>query len=501
MADWYVSSVAYAATPVFQISHAYVVGDIIRPTTSIQSTMWVFRVTTAGTSAASEPSWTTTNNGTTTSGSAVFTNVTAQSAYGWAAAGGNLRSIGGTRPVAGDRVFLSSDHSESVSSTTWQVGTAAFGLIQIISVNRAGSVPPVAADILAGATLISSAGNAQPDAACDLYWQGVTFSSASHIAFNSSGLKTHNLKNCALVLNNATSTSRIGTASGPAKVILDNTTMQFGATGQAIGASGGSTLELLWINTPTPFVGATLPTTLITTSNASSITVTCRGIDLSAITGTLLATTTTSYMFKVLLDSCKIASGVTRYAAPTASMVAYDEIELVNCYNGTSYISERHTAAGAVTTDFSTTLSGGAADDVGNYSHKLVSASRSDFAVLTLDGFWLDVENTLTGSSKTATIEIISSGSLNNNDIKLQLQYMGTAGSSLASFVESLATVLTPAAALSSSSATWNSPPATPQKQLLQVTFTPQVAGRVRGLVKLGKVSTTVWVNPQITIS
>jgi hypothetical protein len=41
----------------------------------------------------------------------------------------------------------------------------------------------------------------------------------------------------------------------------------------------------------------------------------------------------------------------------------------------------------------------------------------------------------------------------------------------------------------------------TTAKQLLQVSFTPQRAGRVRGLVRLGKTSTTVWVNPQITIT
>jgi hypothetical protein len=43
------------------------------------------------------------------------------------------------------------------------------------------------------------------------------------------------------------------------------------------------------------------------------------------------------------------------------------------------------------------------------------------------------------------------------------------------------------------------SPP--PVKQLLQVTFTPQVAGRLRGLVKLGKPSIPVWVNPQIAVT
>jgi hypothetical protein len=51
------------------------------------------------------------------------------------------------------------------------------------------------------------------------------------------------------------------------------------------------------------------------------------------------------------------------------------------------------------------------------------------------------------------------------------------------------------------STATWNSSPATPVKQRLQFTFTPQIAGRVRGQVRLGKPSTTVYVDPVITIT
>jgi hypothetical protein len=202
------------------------------------------------------------------------------------------------------------------------------------------------------------------------------------------------------------------------------------------------------------------------------------------------------------LESCKIASGVTRLAAHGGGTNSFnDELELVNCWDGTNVLNERYSHAGSVTTDRSTYLTGGAADDVGNYSLKLVSSTRADKHVLPLDSFWIDVENTATGSSKTATVEIISSGLLNNDDIRLLLEYMGTSGNPIAGFGDSLATVLTAVAALPSSSNSWNSPPSTPQKQLLQVTFTPQRAGRVRGLVRLGKVSTTLWVNPQITIS
>jgi hypothetical protein len=192
---------------------------------------------------------------------------------------------------------------------------------------------------------------------------------------------------------------------------------------------------------------------------------------------------------------------MTRLGPSTNNSSSFDEVELVNCFDGASVLNERYTTAGAVTVDRSTTMASGAADDNGAYSLKLVSSAGSNIAASPLESFWLDVENTAIGSPKTAIIQIISSSVLNNNDIKLQLEYMGTSGSSIANFTESLASTLTPVAPLPSSSVTWNSPPSTPQKQLLQVSFTPQAAGRVRGLVQLGKTSTTVWINPQIIIT
>lgn len=669
-----------------------------------------FRCTTAGTSGA-EPTWPTANNSTVTTGGATFTNVTGQSTYGWSAAAGDLYSIsqaaGWNRPVSGDRVFLSSDHSETLNLATqtysFNNGTSGYGVIKLVSVNRGGSVPPVPGDITVGATLNANDAaviNVNLEAYCDMYWEGISVIVTSNVTaanfnFNSGANKEHYFKNCSLQLN-TTGTGRFSCANC-VKVILDNTPLQFGATGQSIVPNSGYAMDLTWINTASAIQGATVPSTLFTMGGSGALNAICRGVDLSAITGQLVGTGI-SAPAKVLFDSCRIASGVTRFpvTAGTTAVVGH-EVDLINCYDGTNVIHERYTEAGAVTTDHSTYLTGGAADDVGNYSLKMASNANSDFTTLALNNFWFDVENTVTGSSKTATVEIISSASLNNNDIRLLLEYMGAAsgfavfdgttttnvtlsngnltathsssatnsgvqatspksygkyyfevtigaahgnndsvavvypgtvyssviggqggiicfngasgviynngtntGSTVgswsagdvicaavdfyggnvwfrrnngnwngsgtanpatgtggigggtisssgplcvpvltfggtgtlsgdnmtanfgqsafayavpsgftpgwysvapASFVDSLPTVLTATAALGSSSATWNSPPSTPQAQHIQVTFTPQKAGRVRGLVRLGKPSTTVWVNPQIAIT
>ena len=504
MADWYVSSVNYNALPTFAVSHAYNVGDIIRPTSPPNAYTYLpQRCTTAGTSGTTEPGWAAGSGSTTTTGGATFTNVGGTSTYNWAAPVGTLASLSFSatnNPVPGDRIFVSSDHNETVLNT-YQMGTTASpGVLKILSVNKAGSVPPVEADLTSGASITGLGGgsNMVLDALCNIFWQGFTFTSGSGVGFtfNSTGVRQNYHLNCRFVFTGTG--SAVMNTNNPASTVFDNTTVTFSTTTQGIASASSYALNLIWLNTPAALAGSTFPAALF---KAGINTITCRGVDLSALTGTLVSPSPGAGPQKILFDSCKIAPGVTRYGAPTNTTESADEVELVNCYDGTHFLSERYTPAGAVTTEFSTTFSGGASDDVGAYSHKLLSNTQPDISAMPLESFWMDVENTLTGAAHTATVEIISSATLNNTDISLLLEYQGTAGSSVASFASTLSSTLAVASALPSSSGTWNNPPATPQKQHLAVTFTPQVAGRVRGRVRLGKPSTTVWVNPQIAIT
>lgn len=499
MPDWYVSSAAWTAIAQFVASHAYSVGNIVRPLTAPAATaQYAFRCTTAGTS-STEPAWPTGNNSTVTTGGATFTNVSAQSTYGWSAAAGSLPSISYTGPnrlAIGDRVFISSDHNESTANATLGNNfNSTFGLVQFICVNRAGSVPPVAADVTTGASITATGGiNLYPGS--DLYYQGITHVVTSGGINLLSYHKTATFVNCLLNLNSG-GTNFIGFNGSVGKLVLDNTKVQFNAAGQSVNTTNGTAApELVWQNTPSAISG-TAPTVLF--PNSWNMNVTCRGVDLSAVTGTLVSggsNTGAAYLF----DSCRIASAVTRYGTPS-TVCTRDTVELVNCYDGTTAnISERYTPFGTLTTNRSTTMVGGAQDDVGLFSHQMGSNANGTLFG-TLDSFWMDVEQSAVGTSHTATVEIVSSATLNTTDISLQLEYLGTSGSSLATFGNSLPNALTASAALPTSTAVWNSPPTTPQAQRLQVTFTPQTAGRLRGIVRLGKPSTTVFVNPQITVT
>jgi hypothetical protein len=699
LADWYVSSAAYAAIPQFAPSTAYTVGQIVRPlATPSFGREYPQRCTTAGTSGASEPTWGTANNSTTTSGGATFTNVAGQSAYGWGAAAGTVYSLSyngpANRSATGDRVFASSDHSEtSAANPSYGFGTAVgWGRVQIISVNRAGSVPPTPGDILSGAAIAVTAGSLGLDApGANDYWQGFTFTlggTATILYLAVNNARSHYLKNCAIVFTTSSTTATIQ-AGTPVKAIFDNTTVTFNAAGQRFLVN--YSLDLQWLNTANAVLG-TVPTVLFAGLSGSGATLaTLRGVDLSAVTTTLLSGNNLVCFQKLLLDSCRIAPGVVRMATPGTSDNAANEVELVNCYDGTNSISERHTPAGDLTMSRSTYMTGGALDDFGNFSLQMVSSSRNDPWAMTLDSFWLDVENTLVGVSHTATVELVSTplaiwnqldlsatvtlsggnltasfgaggsgvrstmsvssgkyywefafgpslqsntvcglataaasltgipttaagsaiingsgtvningtqqgatgllggfgsggiacfafdataqliwvrngaagnwngsgtanpatgtggfstaaltgslfayagattsstavtanfgasaftgavpsgfasgipgASLSNSDIQLKLEYLPTAGSPQTVLVDSIATPLTTTAALPTSTAAWISPPTTPVYQHIQITFTPQQAGRLRGLVRLGRPNATVYVNPQIAVT
>jgi len=499
MANWYVSSVNYFATPQWAASTPYTIGQFVRSlaTPAQPFQYFVYRCTTAGTTGATEPSWPYTNNGTVTNGTAIFTNVSGQQTYGWAAAIGTLYSItnsGYVRAALGDRIYIGSDHSETHAGSGWSLGPSGWGSVNIVSINRAGSVPPVEADFLPGATINGTAGTFIFDATCNHFYQGIKFTlSSTTTYFNSGSNKGYYFKDCAFSWVNAA--LAVITGNNPSKVTFDNTTIQYAHIGSIIRSSG-YTLDFTWLNTPNAIKGAIIPTNLFTASAGAAGVFTLRGVDLSVLTTTILQIGSTGFS-KILLDSCKIAPTVVRYSG--LGNAAGEIIELVNCFDGTTILNERIRAAGALTVDRATF--GNTLDSLGAYSFKLVSSVRSDRFVEALDTFFFDVENLSIGSVRTATVEIISSLTLNDDDVYMSLEYLGTAGSTLATYVSSKPHTLATPAALTLSSASWTNPPATPVKQRVNVSFTPQTVGRVRARIHLGRPSTTIWVNPQLVLS
>ncbi len=476
-----------------------------------------FRCTTAGTSSTTtEPTWTLTNNGTTTSAGATFTECTGQEAHQhdnsvtntWTAPAARwncLSSVGKNTIAAGDTLFLSSDHAETQASANALTGPGTVGSPNlVISVSRtSANLPPLAAQVASGAAITTTSGGMTMSTCA--YIDGVTLTTVGNlfITFNPSNSYNY-YKNCALVLTNAGAATIQNDGTNGA-VTLDNTTMTFSNAAQSLSTTSLTSSGIFeWKNTASAILG-TVPTTFIGNQVAGFYYF--HGVDLSALGSNTLFAISAQPGYRILLANCKLGSSFV-LASGTGAQPQGPIIEVVNCDSAnTNYRNERYMRGGTLTTETTITLTGGATDGTQGISHKMVTNANANATIQQLDSFpivsdFLYANPSVIGNLKTATIEIISSGSLNNNDIWLDLEYPNSSTTPLAALVSSnIATPLTTAAAVTTSTATWNSSPATPTKQKLQVTFTPQKIGMLTAWVRVAKATTTVYINPQISVT
>ncbi len=489
MADWYVSSVLHAAVAQFAVSTAYTVGQLIRqlaaPTVGNER---VFRCTTAGTTAGSEPAWNLGAGATTTSGTAVFTEVTANATYNWSAPAARLK-LAQTRAVAGDRVFLAHDHAETAAGDpSLSGGGTASQPIPHICVNSAGSVPPVAADVTTGATVTnSSAGFNITFGANKAYYEGIAFISALQIPFSTDS--DYKFKNC--TLKGANTTAVDFNSSSRLCIEMENSAFDFTAVGQSVRLIG---IDFIWRNTANPLPG-TIPTSLFNLSNsARGTTMLIDGVDFSAAgSGKNIFVTPTGGQIKVNVLNSKFNAAATIVSGAVSHG---NELNFYGC-EGTALLRQTYSAIKSKETTIVRT--GGASDGVETISWKIV-ANSSNNRTYPFECWPIAIWNDTVGSPVTATIEIETDGvTLTDAEAWLDAEYLGTAASDLASVVSSgPATALSAGANLPTSSEAWTTTgQGSPVKQYLSVTFTPQKAGIVRLYVKVAKASTTLYVCPK----
>ncbi len=503
MASWYVGSVQYAAVAQFAISTVYSVGNIVRQlATPAVGSERCFRCTTAGTSAGSEPSWNLTKGATTTSGTATFTEVTGNSTYNWAAPAARLLLMFNTFAAAGDTIYVAQNHAETQASanTLTSIGTSASPL-SVFCVNASGSVPPVAADLATTATVSTTGANSLTLNGF-AYIYGIIFKVAdsSNIAtlnINAGSITNLTLSSCGLVINTTSTLAGIvvGATSTQSVVTLINTPITFGNSAQTIGKRNGT---LVWRDTPSAILGS-VPTTLFAGSSPSPGQTVVQGVDLSAMgSGTTLVGAQAAITDFVFVN-CKLGASVVVAATPTSR--AGNTASLVVSDSGaTGYRQERYLYEGTLTAETTFILTGGASDGVTPISWKVVSTANAK-PLFPFESFPIAVWNTST-SLVTATVEIESNATLTNADCWLEVETLDTSGFPISAAHSSApATPLTTASNLPTSSATWAGGLGSAVKQYLQVTFTPALAGYVRGVVKVGKASQTLYINPQITLT
>lgn len=414
-----------------------------------------------------------------------------------------------TAAGAGGTVYVSQVHAESQASvmTLTSPGTAN-APVMVLCVNDAAGPPTT----LATSATVSTTGNNTLTLGNGFaYIYGVSF-----IAGNSTGtanLSVTNSGNAAigwtfeaglLKLGGTGSASVIGFSSTTHNVymFLINTKLEFGNAFQKLSAKG----NMKWLNTASAIQG-TVPNTLVTSGYPQPGTdLLVSGVDLSAMgSGKVLVDASGPFITasRYRFCNCKLGAsvGVMSTAIPSVGGAI---VTLENCDSAdTNYRMEHYKYQGSIKAETAKIRSGGASDGTTPLSWNMSTLAVSSF-VSPLDsppvGLWIDA----TGSAKTLTLEIAQDGAataLNNDEIWLEVDYMGMSGYPTSSTASNRKTnIMASAAAQPASTVTWNNM-TTPTRQSLAVTFTPQKSGYIQARVMLAKPSITVYVDPKITVS
>lgn len=479
---------------------------------------WI--ASTAGTMGATEPAWPNDTAGTTQAdGTTTWTCLGVVGNFpAWGAPHARLaNAYAAAWGVAGNKFWIADNHAEtqSTANTLNSPATVAGGPTYAICVDRTAALPPVEANYNTGASIsTTTTGGLTVQIASaalgTIYYQGIRFSAGDGAsgANLTLGINKTNMvaRNCAFALGSTSSTARIlagPISAGPANMLWDNCTVQFGAVGQAIQLND---VNLEWRNTPSALQGATLPTTLFTT-NQLSANVVCRGVDLSAYSGQLLNDPTTS--LPLIFEDCKFHASVTRLGATTNQGYGITPVITVRCDSGaTNYKSSRDEYSGSQVTETGITRVGGATDGTTPTSDKIVTNAQA--ALLTPYRMLpLAIWNETTGADVTVTVYgTINNASLPNNDeIWMDVQYLGSSGSPVASFKTTCKShPLAAAAAVSADGSTWNGGGSgagwSPFKLVATLTSPqPAMKGYIYAKVLAAKPSTTYYIDPLVVLS
>jgi hypothetical protein len=467
--------------------------------------------TTAGTAGnGSEPAFSNTAGTTTADNTVTWTSLGVVGNFtGWQAPHARLSAaFTATWGQAGNSFFIASEHAETQSTalTLTSPGTAASPCFAY-SVTKT-TVPPASANLSAGAS-ITTTGASNLLLQGHLYLYGATLNCTS--GNNTAGLGLSGgtascalyLDNCALVIP-GTSTSSVmqwgGSTNNAHLLVLNNTTVKFGSTSQSIRILGG---PIYWQDTASAInTGGSIPTSLFGGANnqmGSRLFVT--GVDLSGTTGTLVAASGTPY--QVFMTDCKLGAAVTVAATPTDN--AGSQVDIVRCDSGaTNYRTERYRYEGTQTVETTIVRTGGATDGTTPISWKLVTTANSKWR-WPLISQPITIWNDSTSAITTLTIYGTTTGGgvPKDDEIWVEVEYLGASGSPLGSFITSTkADNLAASAATNNSSdgSTWAGGGAGNGFKIVVPSFTPGQKGPINITIKAAKASTTYYIDPKPVI-
>jgi hypothetical protein len=254
-----------------------------------------------------------------------------------------------------------------------------------------------------------------------------------------------------------------------------------------------------------------LPTYLFTLTSASYQTIRVVGVDLSALSSkTLVSCATTVGHADVKFINCKLPATVTLCTRPTSMT---QRIAMYGCDDDDAGVPHRFqitTMTGDIVNEPATgiIMTAGASDGTSILSWKMTTTADAEYPFMTLDSDDIVIWNDTTGSSKTATVEFLMDAgtTLYKGDVWMELTYYGTSGQAQASIdydskLASALTANTTECDTGSGVGSWSNETGGAKSYKLVSTFTPQEKGFLIARVRLAKASTTIYVDPRLTIA
>jgi hypothetical protein len=291
-----------------------------------------------------------------------------------------------------------------------------------------------------------------------------------------------------------------------AVVELVNTTVKFGAVGNASRIVGSAGASLIWRDTPNAIVsGSAANTGLInnpTLQFASDI-VLIDNVDFAGGAGLgsnpiiSQAAAAAAGGVRFFLNRCKLPSGASVVSGDAAAITGF-LVDYLDCdTGGTNYVSGRYRFEGHETTETTIVRTGGSTDGTQPQSRKVVTNTNcswlAPFAGTPII-VWVD-----SIASVTVTMYGVWGGGAvpNDDDCWIDVDYLSASGSSLGSKLSTTkanALVASSAVNNSSDSSTWGGSTTVFK---MQATFTPGQKGPIQITPKFGKAVTTFYIDPR----
>lgn len=417
--------------------------------------------------------------------------------------------------AAGDVIYLSQNHAESGASSSCAFAGTNANPVRIIGGNDAAEPPTSLSSAptvtVTGTTCLVNGG---------VYVYGVNwvFTSTSSFSptFNSSNGFFEVYDTCKFFYTGAAGSPVIGFGSGGGGAHgiteLRNCQFKLGGSGHRIQADhdlyiyGGS-----WAS------GGTNPTGIFTMSSTRPTNLLIDGFDFTNLSTTFnIIQSTTEGSCNAIIRNCKLPASWTGGPLASGQAKLGSRICMYNSDNGdTNYRVWIEDYGGTIRDETTIVRSGGASDGTTPISWKMSTSANTAYPTSVLYSDWISQWNETTGSSLTATVEIVhdtnvaagqgagTSSRFQDNEIWLEVFYSNDASFPLyASATDKPANILTAAADQTDSSVTWTTTGlTTPVKQKISVPFTAQNKGVVYARVCMAKASKVCYVDPKVTIA